>query len=305
MKKLFVLFLAAIISLSAQNISLNSKSFAPKNMHINYIDSIVTLEWDSVPSVNLYYIYTKDEPDGAPYLADSTVTNSWSGNYTGNCQFFEVSSSVPEAPVGFVFIKGDTFQMGDNFAEGDSDELPVHNVKVTQKEWFNVMGTNPASGNGVGDDYPIYHLNWYQLLVYCNLRSIAEGLTPCYTILGSTDPSDWGAVPTSYFNIYWDAVVCDWNVNGYRLPTEAEWEYAARGGLEGQRFPNGSTISHSGNGDSQANYYSKWEWGVAVYSYDVSLNEFYHPDYYRSTSPVKTFPPNGYGLYDMSGNIFD
>ncbi len=295
--------------------SFEFKGLSPTNLNIQYSDSVVTLNWDSVPLVQKYYVYIKDNPNGPVSLIDSTSLNNWTGNFSEDKFFFEVTSFAPASPDGFVFIPGGTFMMGDHFNEGDADELPVHNVKVsdfymcatkvTQKEWFDVIGTNPASGNGVGDDYPIYHLNWYQLLVYCNLRSIAEGLTPCYTILGSTDPADWGLVPTSYFNIYWDAVICDWNANGYRLPTEAEWEYAARGGLEGQRFPNGSTISHSGNGDSQANYYSKWEWGVAVYSYDVSLNEFYHPDYYRSTSPVKTFPPNGYGLYDMSGNIFD
>lgn len=315
MKNCFVLFIVVSISLSAQSIPLNPKSFTPKNVNINYTDSLFTIIWDSVPSVDLYYIYSKNDLNGISNLIDSTTTNKWTGNCIENCQFFEVSSSVPEAPQGFVFIKGNTFQMGDNFAEGDSDELPVHLVKVsgfymsetkvTQKEWTDIMGSNPAYGSGVGDNYPVYKVNWYQLLKYCNLRSIADGLTPCYTILDSTDPADWGAVPSSYFNIYWDAVTCDWDADGYRLPTEAEWELAARGGLSGQRFPNGETISQDATGDNQANYYSYWEWGIPYFSYDVNPTEGYPQGYYRTTTPVKTYPPNGFGLYDMSGNVFD
>jgi formylglycine-generating enzyme required for sulfatase activity len=121
------------------------------------------------------------------------------------------------APAGFIRIEGGTFQMGSD--NGSSDERPVHQVTVqsfymgiyavTQKEWAKVMGSNPSKFHGV--DLPVEQVDWYEAIEYCNRRSKKEGLTPAYQ--GNMD-----------------SIRCNFRANGYRLPTEAEWEYAANGG---------------------------------------------------------------------------
>ena len=130
-----------------------------------------------------------------------------------------------------------------------------------------------------GENQPMYRVTWYGAVAYCNWRSEQEGYELCY------DLSNWK---------------CKFYKKGYRLPSEAEWEYAARGGLGGKRFPWGDTISHT-----QADYSSS-----SNFAYDVSPTRGYHPD--RDTTPYQNRPgtlivgsllPNGYGLYDMAGNV--
>ena len=199
--------------------------------------------------------------------------------------------SAPPPPVQMIYVPGGTFTMGDTRGQGASDELPTHTVtlnsfyigkfEVTQAEYSQNMqpGSSWTSGYGLGDNYPAYYVSWYVILKYCNLRSIAEGLTPCYTINGSTNPANWGAVPTSNDST-WNAAICNWNANGYRLPTEAEWEYAARGA--------------SNNPD---NLYSG--------SDDINAVAWYGSNSGYISHPVGTKAPNGIGTYDMSGNLYE
>lgn len=202
------------------------------------------------------------------------------------------NTSSTSAPEGMVYVPGGTFTMGDTRGEGYSDELPTHSVtmspfyigryEVTQAEYAQYMQPDNSwtSRYGLGDNYPAYFVSWYSILKYCNLRSLAEGLAPVYTISGSTNPANWGDVPISY-NTAWDAVICNWNANGYRLPTEAEWEYAARGAT------NNPDYLYSGSNDINA-----------VAWYDGNNDPW-------GSKPVGTKSPNGISTYDMSGNVFE
>ena len=145
---------------------------------------------------------------------------------------------------------------------------------------FSIRTKGEESPRDMSDD-PMVEVNWYGAVAYCNWRSSEEGYESCY------DLSTWD---------------CNFSKHGYRLATEAEWEYAARGGEHSPyyRFAWGDTISHS-----QANYNAF----PLNYPYDVSPTSGYHPDWndwiYPLSSVVGSFSANGYGLYDMTGNVWE
>ncbi len=216
-------------------------------------------------------------------------------------------------PFVMVLIPAGSFTMGDNFNEGYSNERPTHTVyvsafymdryEVTKALWDEVMTWALAhgysfdnAGSGKGANHPVQTVNWYDVVKWCNARSQKEGRVPAYyTDAAQNNIYKNGQVSVQNGWVKWNA--------GYRLPTEAEWEKAARGGASGHRFPwsNVNTITHS-----QANFFSD-----SSYSYDVSATRGYHPDYdndlWPYTSPVGSFPSgvNGYGLYDMAGNVWE
>ena len=145
--------------------------------------------------------------------------------------------------------------------------------------WF--KGTeNPPDGSEVQEKRPVENINWYQAIAFCNKLSIACHLDPCYTVTGvDFDALTFSAIPTSN-NSDWNNAVCNWNKNGFRLPTEAEWEWAAMGG---------TTDKWAGTDDQT-------QLGTYAWYYDNSNSK---------THEVKKKLANGYGLYDMSGNVWE
>lgn len=165
-------------------------------------------------------------------------------------------------------------------------------TEVTKSQWDAVYTwaiTNGYSfdhaGSGKATNHPVQTVSWYDCVKWCNARSEKNGRTPCYTVGGNTYRTGQSS-PT-----------CAINVNGYRLPTGNEWEYAARAGFSGLRFPWGDEITHNA-----ANYISS-----AGIAYDLSDTRGYNPSYdnepYPYTSPVGSFRSNRYGLSDMAGNV--
>ena len=183
-------------------------------------------------------------------------------------------------------IPAGNFRMGDSFKEGAPDEFPVHTVsvgafamdryEVTKALWDKVAvwarshgyDIGPADGSGKASD-PVYNVSWYEAVKWANARSEKEELTPCYTVGGSV------------YRGGQSAPICNWRADGYRLPTETEWEKAARGGVAGRRYPWSDTDEID---KSRANWTPYFDFNM---------------------TRVGSFAPNGFGLYDMAGNVWE
>ena len=265
------------------------------------------------PAYKWYYNGSKIVGETGPEYEIASANSGHAGTYSVKAQnsagtvqtscVVTVTSGGP-ALSGMVLIPGGSNSGTDPDFGAYSltvDSFYMDRYEVTKALWDEVKNWNGGNGyiydnvgSGKAANHPVHTVNWYDCVKWCNARSQKDGRTPVYyTDAGFTQVYKTGQVSEPYVKA---------SANGYRLPTDVQWEYAARGGLSGQRFPWGANINHD---------YANYRANGSAYSYDTSpyTSYTYHPTYndgvYPYTSPVGVFAGNAYGLHDMAGNVWE
>ena len=206
----------------------------------------------------------------------------WPNKYSSKVRFRVLVSDQWLAPAGMALIPAGPFQMGDDRVVGPEHTVTVSAFAMNKWEvsielwesvraWGNAHGYDLVAGGSFGAKHPVYNVNWYDVVKWNNARSEKEGKVPAYyEDVAMTQVYRGGEKAPA--GVKWDA--------GYRLPTEAEWEKAARGGVAGKLYP----------------------WGTDEISADLAN---YNASDKGKTVPTGSYGANGYGLYDMAGNVFE
>ncbi|WP_141503238.1 formylglycine-generating enzyme family protein [Paenibacillus luteus] len=208
------------------------------------------------------------------------------------CSEEKDNKTLDDKPDNFVLVKGGPFMNKKSNYYGEKVALSnfyISKYEVTQKEWMEIMGSNPSQFKG--DHLPVEMVSWYDVVEYCNHRSIKEGLTPYYTIdKNKKDPKN----TSENDHLKW-TVTINTGANGYRLPTEAEWQYAAGGGQKSKSY----IYSGSNHADDVAWYWKNAGDKMLSGEWNWPLVENNH----NQTKSIGAKKPNELGLYDMSGNV--
>lgn len=162
-----------------------------------------------------------------------------------------------------------------NMIQIPGNNYSISQTEITQYQFKKVMGFNPSYFTG-NKNLPVENVSWYDTLVFCNKLSLQEHLTPVYSINDSVDPQNWNYTPCKGERIT-QKIDVNYEANGYRIPKKEEWMIASKGGQD-YRFPGSDTLTT-----------------VAWYSANSD----------KCSHEVATKKPNGYGLYDMAGNVLE
>jgi formylglycine-generating enzyme required for sulfatase activity len=304
-----LLIVSAIIAVTPQAAAQSSQFFrisGPAATKITAFRNDGSLVWSNALAGTNYTIQT---------TTSLTVGNRWL-DYVKIPVTSKINTNqivAINAPAGMALIPAGVFTIGDTL-DGETNAIPT-NVTVSafymdvnlvnSNQWAAVYDYATNQGYGFvnaglekAPNHPVQSVDWFDCLKWSNARSQQAGLTPVYyTDAGFTQLFTNGDDGT--------IIYANWTAKGFRLPTEAEWEKAARGGLSGRRFPWGDTISWS-----QANYFG-FPGSMGGPAYDLATATDWDPDFsggdsgnYPYTSPVGYFAANGYGLYDMAGNVW-
>jgi sulfatase modifying factor 1 len=206
----------------------------------------------------------------------------WPNKYSSKVRFRVLVSDQWLAPAGMALIPAGPFQMGDVRVVGPEHTVMVSAFAMDQWEvsielwesvraWGNAHGYDLVAGGSFGAKHPVHSVSWYDVVKWCNARSEKEGKVPAYYV-DAAMIQVYRSGEKAPAGVKWDA--------GYRMPTEAEWEKAARGGVAGKLYPWGTD-----------------EISAELANYTASNKE--------KTTPVGSYGANGYGLCDMAGNVFE